>query len=86
MDAQETRRAKFSIPSIIAIVTAILSFTTGALWGLVLAVIAIFFGFLGVILSFSSRTRGGLVSAFSLFAGLIGIIAAAFKAIGWLLH
>ena len=85
MNAQETtRRAKFSIPSIIAIVCAILSFTTGALWGLVLACIAIFFGFLGVILSFSSKTRGGVVSAFSLLAGLIGIVAAAFKAIAWL--
>ena len=84
MNAEETRRARFSIPSIIAIVTAILSFTTGAFWGLVLAVIAILFGFLGVILSFSARTRGGLVSAFSLFAGLVGIIAAAFKAVAWL--
>ena len=85
MDAPEVKRAKFSIPSIIAIVCAILSFTTGALWGLVLAAIAIFFGFIGVLLSFSSRTRGGVVSVLSLFAGLVGIVAAVFKAIGWLM-
>jgi hypothetical protein len=85
MDAPEVKRAKFSIPSIIAIVCAILSFTTGAFWGLVLAIIAIFFGFIGVILSFSSRTRGGVVSTLSLFAGLVGIVAAVFKAIGWLM-
>ena len=84
MNTEEVSRAKFSIPSIIAIVTAILSFFTGAIWGLVLAVIAIIFGLIGVALSFSSKTRGGVVSVFSLFAGLVGIVAAVFKAIAWI--
>jgi hypothetical protein len=88
MDAPETRptdtKAKFSIPSIIALVAAVLSFTTGAIAGLVLAVIAIFFGLLGVMLSFSSRKRGGIVSTLSLLAGFLGIIAAVIKAVMWL--
>ena len=85
MDAPETTKAaKFSIPSIIALAAAILSFMTGAMLGLVLAIIAIFFGLLGVTLSFSSRTRGGIVSTLSLLAGLVGIIAAVIKAVKWL--
>ena len=84
MDAQETKAAKFSIPSIIAIVAALLSFMTGAVAGLVLAVIAIVFGLIGVMLSFSSRTRGGIVSTLSMLAGFVGIIAAVIKAIAWL--
>ena len=88
MDAPETKptetKATFSIPSIIALVAAVLSFMTGAVAGLVLAVIAIFFGLLGVMLSFSSRKRGGIVSTLSLLAGFLGIIAAVIKAVMWL--
>ena len=84
MDAQEAKAAKFSIPSIIALVAAVLSFMTGAILGLILAVIAIVFGLIGVMLSFSSRTRGGVVSTLSLLAGFLGIIAAVIKAIIWL--
>ena len=84
MDAQETKAAKFSIPSIIALVAAVLSFMTGAVAGLVLAIIAIFFGLIGVLMSFSSRTRGGIVSTMSLLAGFIGIIAAVIKAVAWI--
>lgn len=83
MDAQETKAARFSIPSIIALAAAIFSFTTGAFWGLILALVAILFGLIGVMLSFSSRTRGGVVSTLSLVAGFVGIIAAAIKAIAW---
>ncbi len=86
MDTTETPKARFSIPSIIAIVAAILSFTTGAFWGFVLAIVAIFFGLIGFFLSFSSRTRGGVVSSFSMIAGLAGIVAAAIKAVGWLMR
>ena len=84
MDAQETRAAKFSIPSIIALVAAVLSFATGAILGLILALVAIFFGLIGVAMSFSSRRRGGVVSTFSLLAGFVGIVAAVIKAVGWL--
>ena len=57
---------------------------TGAMLGLILACIAIFFGLLGVALSFSSRTRGGVMSTFAMLAGIIGIIAAVIKAVAWL--
>ncbi len=77
-------KPSFSLPSLIAVGAAIASFVVGAFWGFVLALIAIFFGMIGVLLSFSSRIRGGFVSFFSLGAGLLGIIAALFKAVMWL--
>ena len=83
MNAQASGRAKFSIPSIIAIIAAFLSFTTGAIFGMILAIVAIIFGVFGMILALSPKVRGGIVSIFSLVAGLIGIIAAVFKALGW---
>ena len=83
MDASQTKAAKFSIPSIIALVAALLSFMTGAVLGLVLALIAIFFGLIGVVLSLSSSTRGGVVSTVSMLAGFLGIIAAVIKAVLW---
>jgi hypothetical protein len=85
MDKAEARKAKFSVPSLIAIVAALLSFTTGAFWGFVLAVVAIVSGLIGVALSLSPTVRGGLISAFSLMAGSIGLIAALIKALRWLL-
>ena len=80
-----TTKASFSIPSIIAVIAAIASFATGAFWGLILALVAIFFGVLGVVMSLSSTVRGGMVSTFSLLAGVAGIVAAGIKAIAWLL-
>jgi hypothetical protein len=85
MERGEARKAKFSVPSIIAIVSALLSFTTGAFWGFLLAVVAIVSGLIGVALSLSPTVRGGLISGFSLVAGLIGLMAALIKALGWLL-
>ena len=77
----ETVQAKphFSIPSLIAIGAAIGSYFSGAFWGFVLALIAIAFGILGMILSMSPSVRGGIVSIFSLFAGAIGIVVAIIK-------
>ena len=74
-------KAAFSIPSIIAVVAAILSFKAAAIMGLILAIVAIAFGLLGVLLSLSPRTRGGMVSIFGILAGLVGIVAAIVKAI-----
>jgi hypothetical protein len=73
--------ASFSIPSILAIVAAIGSFMTGAGWGMLLAIAAIILGGIGVLLSLSPRVRGGVISAFSIVAGAIGIIAAVIKLI-----
>jgi hypothetical protein len=84
MNTQTAREAKFSIFSIIALVCAVLSFTTGAVLGMVLAGIAIVCGIIGIFLSLSSTTRGGLLSIFALIAGVVGVIAAIFKAVAWL--
>ncbi len=79
-----TPSRSFSIPSIIALVTAILSFTSGAIMGLILACVAILFGALGIFLSVAPNVRGGIVSTLSIAAGAIGIVAAVIKAIMWL--
>lgn len=80
-----TTRSSFSIASIISVVAAIWSFFQGAIGGLVLAIIAIVFGLIGVLLSLSPAKRGGVISTFSIGAGVIGIIAAVIKAILYLL-
>lgn len=79
------RKAGFSIPSIIAIIAALISFGTGAFWGFVLAMIAIVFGVIGILLSLSPNVRGGFVSVLSLVAGAIGILVAVLKALAWIL-
>jgi len=84
METQATH-ASFSVPSIIAIVAALASFAVGAFWGFILALIAILFGVLGMVLALSARTRGGIVSMFSIMAAVAGIIVAGIKAILWLL-
>lgn len=76
-------RAVFSLPSILALLCAIVSFPTGAIAGLLLAVCAIVFGISGVLISLAPNVRGGALSLFSIVAGLIGIVAALIKAILW---
>ncbi|RYD62283.1 MAG: hypothetical protein EOP83_15000 [Verrucomicrobiaceae bacterium] len=68
------------MPSIIAVLAAIGSFMNGATLGLILAIVAIFFGIVGVVLSLAPGKRGGVISTFGIGAGLIGIIAAVIKA------
>ena len=80
-----TTNAHFSVPSLIALCAAIGSFVTGAFWGLILAMVAVLFGVIGVLLALSPRVRGGVVSFVSIFAGAVGIILAGFKALVWLL-
>ena len=77
-------KSSFSIPSIISLIAAIWSFTSGAIFGLILAIIAIIFGLLGIILSLSPAKRGGVISTFGIGAGAIGVIAAVVKAIMWI--
>jgi len=79
----ETGQAKahFSLPSLIAIVAAIASYFSSAGVGFLLAVIAIGFGVLGVILSMAPSVRGGFISILSLIAGAIGIFVALIKVI-----
>ena len=76
--------ASYSIPSIIALLAAIGSFMNGAILGMVLAVAAIVFGILGVVISLAPSRRGGIISTFGIGAGVIGIIAAVVKAVIWI--
>jgi hypothetical protein len=78
-----TRRAgpAFSIPSILAIICAIGSFMAGAVFGFVLAILAIILGGIGLLLAMAPQTRGGIASVISILAGAIGIIAAVIKLI-----
>ena len=75
------QRPAFSIPSILAVISAIISFRSGAFGGVVFAIAAIVLGAIGMLLAFLPGKRGGIVSVISIVAGLIGIIAAIFKLI-----
>lgn len=84
METSTSARPSFSIPSLIALFAAIGSFMNGAILGLILAVVAIVFGILGVVLSLAPAKRGGIVSTFGIGAGVIGILAAVIKAVMWI--
>lgn len=75
----QARHPEYSLPSILAIVSAIASLFFGAFLGFLLAVAAIILGVIGLLLAASPSIRGGIVSIISVLAGLIGIIAAVFK-------
>lgn len=79
--ASESAKATFSIPSFIAIGSAIASFAAGPFWGFILAVVAIIFGAIGVLFSLAPSVRGGLMSILSLIAGALGIVIAIVKAL-----
>jgi len=76
-------KASFSIPSILAILAAILSFNVGAVLGLVLA--ALIFGALGIFLALAPGKRGGGLSILAVILSVIGVIAAIIKAVMWFL-
>ena len=80
MEAGQTK-PHFSLPSLIAIGAAIGSYFLGAFGGFILALIAIAFGLLGVLLSMAPSVRGGFISILSLIAGAIGILVAIIKVI-----
>ncbi len=81
---ESSKPAVFSIASILSIAAAIGSFMAGAIMGLVLAVVAILFGAIGVLMSFSASRRGGIVSILAVVGGVLGIVAAVVKAILWI--
>lgn len=82
MITQTTQRASFSFFSVAALMAAVFSFATGAIWGLVLAVIAIASGLIGILLALLPGTRGGFISAFAVLAGFAGVGAAVIKLLG----
>jgi hypothetical protein len=71
----------FSIPSIIAIGAAIASLFVRSGTGIILAIVAVFFGVIGFFLSLSPSIRGGLVSILSFFLASIGIVIAIVRAV-----
>lgn len=78
-----SKKASFSIASLIAIIAAFLSLKFGAILGLLCAAVAFIFGCLGLILALSSQTRGGILSMVAIGLSFIGVIAAIVKAIMW---
>jgi hypothetical protein len=76
-------QASFSIPSIIALIAALMSFFVGALGGVVLALIGFAFGMIGFLLSLSPSRRGGIVSILSMGIAMIAMVAAGVKAVAW---
>ena len=85
MEVQRESAAKFSVPSIIAIITAVASFPAGAFFGFLLAIVAVIFGVIGIVLSLSPRVRGGVIGTLAIFAGMLGILAAVVKGLAWVL-
>ena len=83
-DHSNNPRASFSIPSILSVLAAIGSFTSGAFFGMVLAAVAVIFGIIGVLLSLAPAKRGGVISTFGVVAGALGVIAAVIKAVLWI--
>ena len=83
----ETIQAKphFSIPSLIAIGAAVASFFVSALGGFILALIAIAFGVIGVLLALSPSVRGGFISMLSMLLAAVAILVAIAKAVAWAL-
>jgi hypothetical protein len=78
-------KTAFSIPSILAIIAAILSFSFGPILGLIFAALALIFGVMGIFLALAPRTRGGGLSILAVILSVIGVIAAIIKAIIWIL-
>jgi len=83
METGQITKPHFSIPSIVAIVAAIISLFTGAFWGFILAIIAIVCGIVGSLMAMSPSIRGGIISVLSLVLAAIGIILAIVRAVGW---
>jgi len=81
---ESSKPAVFSIASILSIAAVIGSFMTGAILGLVLAVVAILFGIIGVLMSVAESRRGGIISILAVIGGIVGIVAAVIKAIIWI--
>ncbi|RYD35015.1 MAG: hypothetical protein EOP87_08115 [Verrucomicrobiaceae bacterium] len=73
-------KASFSLPSLVALVAAILIFVVNnGFLVFLLAGVAIIFGVLGIVLSLAPSVRGGIVSFLGIGAGLIGVIMAVVK-------
>jgi len=71
----------YSIASIIAIVAAIATFFVGAGAQFFIAIIAIIFGVIGMILALSPKVRGGIASTIAVIIALIAVVVAILRGI-----
>ena len=71
MNQKAGTAATFAI--IAAIGSFVLTFTGSPVWGLLVAVLAIVFGIVGVVMSASPKIGGGLMSSFSVILGIFGV-------------
>ena len=76
----------FSIVSILAVIAAVLSFTTGPGVSLLMAIGAIVLGALGMLIAILPGKRGGVVSILSMIAGLLGVFVAIIRIFVHLAH
>ncbi len=80
----EANKASFSVASIIAILAAIFSFYTAAVFGVILAAIAFIFGVVGIFFALAPNVRGGGLSILAVILSFVGVIVAVIKMIVWL--
>lgn len=74
-----------TIAIVAAIGSFVVTFTGHAIWGLLVAILAIVFGLFGVVISASPKVGGGLMSSFSVILGILGVGLAILVLIGILL-
>ena len=73
------RRAQFSGASLVAVVTAVVSFFLSAGWGMLLAGVAIIAGVIGFALAIAPGVRGGIASILSIIGGGGAVVVALIK-------
>lgn len=66
--------AKFSIPSILAIICGVLAFSTSAGTATFAAIGAMVFGIIGALMSILPGRRGGFASVAFIFIGALGFV------------
>lgn len=85
LDSLMDDKAKFSIPSLISLIAAIAIFMVHNGFGIfLLAGVSIFFGLIGLFISFLPKVRGGIVSFLGIIAGLIGVVISLVKLVQWI--
>jgi hypothetical protein len=72
---------RITTAAVVAIVSAIASFMTGAFWGLILAIVAVLAGVLGLLLAVSRSRRGAILSIAAIVIGAIALVRALLVAV-----
>jgi hypothetical protein len=66
--------ASYSVPSIIAIISAMAAWFVGAWFSILLAIVAVAAGAIGVVISIHPAKRGGVLSAVAIALGVLAIL------------